>query len=414
MNARAKHVVLGVLAVAAAALAAWWSYRYSEARAHFRAAQSAMQKDDLEAARHEIAHCLPWWNDRFEVRILAAQAARRAGYLDEAEEHLSFCEKEFRGKPELRKERALLQIRQGDLEGFLETIAPQGIQDASLPSEVLETLARGFMATYLDNSAIQSVALLLQKDPQYGRGHLLAGELATKIKRTEEATEHFTRAVEHSPDNLLPRLRLAENLMEVGELREAAPHLALLRSRFPEDPVVAEAQVKWFVYRGQRDEAKRLLDEVLTKHARRYSALVERGRLEVRDGDAAKAAAYFEQAIAIQPFGFEARRGLVDAYEFLDRPQDLKKAQEEMVRVARELGEVSQLEMNVKPHDIAQTIELARRCALIGLLPRALGWHMRTLQLDPGHAPTHTALAEYFEAQGQPHLAARHRKQAHE
>ena len=79
--------------VAAAAGAVWWSYHYSEARRHWNQAQLALKDENPELAREHLAQCLRcWWNDRGDVRFLAAKAARRAGLLDEAEEHLSACE----------------------------------------------------------------------------------------------------------------------------------------------------------------------------------------------------------------------------------------------------------------------------------------------------------------------------------
>jgi tetratricopeptide (TPR) repeat protein len=404
--------LLEAMIVIASAVETWWSYHYCMARQHWRQAEAAVESQDAETARQHMAECLRWWSGRFDVRLLAAKIARHTGQLEEAEEHLTYCEGvSGRGSQEedVLRERALLQVQQGDLPGYLESLAPHGIDDRTLPADVLEALAMGYQKTFDGTGALYCLQRLLELDPNHVRGRVLAGEIYMQTRLYEEAEEQFARAVDQLPHALAPRRNLAECLLELGKVRQAAAHLELLRHGFPDDAGVLYAHAKVLVYRAQIDEAKLVLDQLLARQPRHELALVERGQLEFRHGDPNKALAWLEVAAAVDSSNVEAWEGLGNCYESLAQPEQANKCHEEATRLLRELGEVTRMEMQFmrgNPRSRA-LLELAVRCERLGLPTRAAGCLLRGVQMDPQHRPTRLALAEFYGRNGQPHLAAR-------
>jgi tetratricopeptide (TPR) repeat protein len=410
----ARWVLAGAI-VAAAGVVVAWSYHYSEARRHWQQARIALDQHDPEAARKHLAHCLRRWDADFDVRFAAAQAARLARQLDEAEEHLTVCERpgsDGHLDESVLRERALLQVQQGDFSGYLEKVAPRGSDDPTLSADVLEALAHGYAATFYDNGALACLRRLLEHDPKHGRALLLAGEIQMRATQYEEAAAYLEQAVRCSPHAQLPRRRLAECLLELGKLREAATHLDFVRDRNPDDADILYIQARLLVYTGQLEEAKKGLERILAADPNHAQALLERGQVEYRHGDPRKALAWFELAATLQPGKREVWQGLVHCHEALAQPEQAAKFREAADWLLRELGDMTRLELQHVQQPTGGVdfpLEMARRCERVHLFAKAAAWRIKVLQIDPQHQATHQALADYYDGSGQLHLAKRHR-----
>ena len=406
--------MIGGLLIAGAAVLCVWSYFHSQASFHWQAAERALELQDAEAACDHLEHCLLWWNGRYDVRFQAARAARLAGRLDQAEEHLTYCERLAGSAPEERllRERSLLQVQQGDLAGHLERLAPQGPSDPTLSVEVLEALAHGFGESLYDVSALVCLDRLFGLEPAHVRGRLLAGEIYTRLTFHEQAEQQFEKAVAQAPRALGPRQHLAVALLDVGKVREAAVQIDVLLSLFPEHPEGLYARARQFVYRGRVEDAKADLDRVLTNYPGHVPALLERGRLEYRHGDPRKSLKWFGEATQIQPGSLEAWQGLAKAHDVLKNVAEAKKCWDTVEDLKRRLGEMSRLDVQInqlKSRGTAMPLALAEICEQVHLPAKAASWRWQALHAEPQNRAARLAQAQYFEAIGQPHRAARQR-----
>ena len=404
----------GVVAASVAAAAAWWSFQQAQARHHWHEAKLALELQDANRARAHLAQCLSWWHVRSDVRLLAAQAARLADQFDEAEEHLAFCEQLAAATPDetLRRERALLQVQQGDYRDHLDLLAPNGPTDPQLSADVLDVIAHGYASTFYTAQAVDCLRRLSQFDPEHVRGNLLAGKIYATMRFYGQAIGFFEKAVQRFPDALAPRLELAKCLLELGEVRQAAAHLDALHQRFPDETEVLFAQALIYVYRAQANEAKRVLQQILNSQPDHVDALVELGRLEFRHGDPKDALGWLHKAIAVNPDKIEAWDAQARCHEALSQAEEAERCRQELSRLNRELGEATRLALMAtqeKPDDLNLRFETANRFERLHDPVKAVQWRFCTLQLDPAHQPTHRALAQFFERNGQPHRAARHR-----
>jgi tetratricopeptide (TPR) repeat protein len=404
---------VALIAVLVAAVVAWWSYHLARTRAHWQQALVTLEQQDFPRSHACLAPCVAWWRDDLEVRLRAASAARLAQQYDEAEALLAFCEQRAdTTRDAVRRERALLQVEQGDFQGHLEFLAPRGPRDPKLSAETLDALAHGLAHTFFTSTALECLGRLLDQDPDHVRGNLLAGDIHTQMKYPEQAVPHFERAVQRLPHVVAPRLRLAECLLMLGQTQQAAGHLRFLRDNCPDEPAVGMARARLHVYRAELEEAKRLLDEVLARHADDVDALVERGTVEFHHGDPQRALSWLERAVAINPDRLEAWSMLANCHEALGRTEPKQRCQDQVARINREVGEALRRSLTViqeRPTNLELRADVADCWERLHEPDKAIGWRFCVLQVDAGHRPTHMALARLLQAQGQPHRAARHR-----
>jgi tetratricopeptide (TPR) repeat protein len=76
------------------------------------------------------------------------------------------------------------------------------------------------------------------------------------------------------------------------------------------------------------------------------------------------------------------------------------------------LGELQSRRLAEQPLDPALHVEMAALLMRTGQTELALRWLQTALGLDPHYPPAHLALAEYYQKEGRPDLAAEHKKQA--
>src|SRR5262245_26068720 len=105
-----------LLSLLAMVLAGGWRVaRELRASWHWRAAQTALERDDFEAARGHLAACLKAWPGSAETHFLAARTARREGNLKEARRELGEAAGRGWAPEALDLERALLRVQSGEL-----------------------------------------------------------------------------------------------------------------------------------------------------------------------------------------------------------------------------------------------------------------------------------------------------------
>ncbi len=412
MNRRiAVHWTIGAGAVALAALAAWWSLHHARYRYHELEARRALAAEHADLAGIHLAYCLAC-GEQAEVRFLAAQAARLSGDYEEAEAQLARCEANAElPAADVRRERALLQIQQGDFHGNIEYLQSETL-GREPPPDVLEAMVRGLEATLFFDQAVDCLQRLFVRETDHPAAHVLAGDILLRKRYAEPALHEFQTAVEQLPNAYRPRLRLAECLLEQGRTREAAAHLEALHERYADRPELMLAEARVAVYRAEPGAARGILHRLLAAHADHVDALVTLGQLEFRQGDPRDALPWLQRAIALHPDKPEAWETLARCHAALGESDAAKRSLAEFDRCSRELGEVTRRIVRVmqeRPDDVLLRIDLAERYERLHEPAKAIQWRFCVLHLDPQHAPSHRALARLFAQTGQPHRAARHR-----
>ena len=402
------HLVLLLLLGASA----WWGIRYWLLARHWQAAQAALDDNDAQRAYEELRPCLAAWFERSDVLLVGARAARLAGRLDDAEAHLAACERLASTNHDVRFERLLLQLRQGDLLSNTETVRRLLASSDARQTVLLLAIAEGLLEIRQMEQAAPYLAKAERDAPNSGAVWMLNAELNMRLNNALGARPFLDKAVAQSPRALLPRLRLAQCLLQLGEAREAAGHLDLL-----ERDGFCNAEVLWAlarcrIYRGELGTARDVLDRMLLAFPRHVDALIERSRLEFRTGNAVSARSWLRRALEINPDAVLAWQVRAACHAAAQEEDQARTCRVEVKRLEFEFGRAQIRVERIAASATLRADELADtgECWLrLHNYDEAQRYLVLALQVEPRHPAAHRNLAKLFEETEQPHRAARHR-----
>jgi tetratricopeptide (TPR) repeat protein len=313
-----------------------------------------------------------------------------------------------------RLEWLLLGVQQGDLGGqdsHLESLVHAN--DPATPL-ILEALAKGFMNVARWNRMISCLDMLLKRQPGNVPALILRGKGWEGLHNSERALEDYERAVDLDPESREGRLRLADTLQRLGQVRVALAHYELLRQRQAGDPAVLLGLARCRFDSHDLDQAEELLNILLAAKPDHVAALVEQGRLALCRGQAADAEEKLSRAAALAPWHREAHRLLLSCLQTQDKGRQAEKCQvrvRELQASDSLLGRLS-LRYRNSPRDASVRFELAKWAMQNGREQDGLRWLFATLIVDPQHGQAHQVLADYFEHNGQTRRSAEHRRRA--
>ena len=404
-----KRWALVLVFLAGLSGAGYWGGRQLWAAHHLDAARKALARWRFDKARDHLSCCLRVWPQDKDLRLLAAQVARRARQLEEAKHHLDECRR-LKGDPrEIALEAALLRAQSGEVagvEGELYQFVKSG--HAATPL-ILEALALGYLQIYDLSSALACLNLLLKREPENSHALLWRGHVQSGMSRFDKALADYQRAVEIDPDNDEARLPLAENLCEkAGKPEEALPHFERLWRDQPDNARVARGLAYCYQALGKFDKAGETLDAFLAEHEGDAETLTARGEVSLQAGQLAAAEEWLERAVAGNS---HSRRALFSLHQTLVKRGKEEKARHCHARLRQVEADLKELEKAVEAVGKNQRDPFPRYragviCLRNGEEQEALRWLYGALQLDPAHRPTRVALAGYFRQKGDEEKAA--------
>jgi tetratricopeptide (TPR) repeat protein len=381
---------------------------------HFRAAQRALDLRDFGLARLHLRPCLEVWPMGVRTRFLAARAAWRSGLYDVAHEHLAVCQRLPWAPEALQRERDLIRLKRGDVTVEQSLWARV---DANDPEKqlILEILIQQYVSSYRLTRALDALNLFLQCQHDDVQALLGRGWVWEQLFDFARAVADYRRAVEIDSGNDAARLRLAETLLVSGPASAALDHFARLRQSQPGTPAVMLGLARCWRQLGQCNEARQLLDELLTglpsKRADEDAAILsERGRIALDEAKPAEAEGYLRRAVAVAPYDRQANYNLYQCLQQQGQTDEagqyrlaLKRIDADLKRIDLVLKEVLKAPYNPSLRSEAGVIFLRN-----GETQKGLRWLNMALEQDPWHRPAHEALANYYQRTGRPDLAARH------
>jgi tetratricopeptide (TPR) repeat protein len=397
-----------------AALGAYVGGREVWAEYHYQRAQQALTRHDLDQARVHLDQCLRVRRDSPDVQFLAARTARRAGAFDDAERHLR-AYRLLGGVPEaVELEQALLCVQRGDVgrfDNYLMSCVDRGHPDAVL---ILEALVKGYNSTFRLSQAYYCLQRWLEREPDNVQALLWRGETAERLRRNSSQTlEDYRRAVELEPDNDEARLKLAQLLASKNQVSEAVGHFERLRLRQPDNVAVLLGLARCRRDLGQSAEALELAERVLAAEPGHAAALYLRGRIALEAGRLGEAEDWLRRALAASPHDREVNYTLYQCLEQQGKEAEARECLARLQKIEADLDRLAELTKQIPtdPRNADLRCEAGRIFLKNGQEEEGLRWLESALHEDPGHRPTHAALAEYYETHGRPDLAALHRRQ---
>lgn len=337
-----------------------------------------------------------------EAHLLAAQASRRAGDAEVAEQHLADCDRLQGETPESSLERVLLQAERGELgekESWLQSRLEKGDADRIL---LLEGLAREYVVTVRHEEALDVIASLLRARPDHHRALVWRAQILGGQHRWNDALEEARRAVEFQPDSREARLISAEANEKVGQTEMAVREYGWLYERGTRSPAVVLGLGRCWQDLANFAEARKVLDAFVADQPAHADVLVERGRLALREGESSSAESYFRRAVGADASNLEANRFLLHCLEVNGSSPESARLEGQLRQLEIRDGRIDQLFSAVR----AAPTETEPRYRLgLFLIQNGRGEEGRyflegVLRHDPAHEPARAALAEYSKHPG--------------
>ena len=405
--------VLTLLAVIGTSF--WLTGRRLWAQYHLGAARDAVAHyHSLDAISH-LEVCLGQWPDHPESLLLAARTARRLKAFPDAERYLDRYLRACGEDDELNLERILLRAEEGEVDAVVNFCRALVAKEHPASSLVLEALAAGLARAYRMGEADELLDFWLEREPDNPLALLYRGQLLELKQRPSDAVDSYRRAVDVDPEFDEVRQRLAAALIDLQQAGEAQPHLEHLRRRRPHNPAILFELARCRAQLGESAEAQALLDEALAALPGYVPALEERALLAMRtrQDDAER---WLREATQAAPGSYQVHYQLYLCLQQQGKTEAARAVHtraKEIEADQRRFSDIIRDGMQRSPHDAGLHYELGMIQMRMGAPKEGLRWLESALREDPRHAPTHRALALYYQKAGQAGRAARHREQAH-
>lgn len=381
---------------------------------HYREGQKALERRDFAGAQQHFTQCLKVWPRSTAVTLLAARAARKAGDFEETERLLQRCS-ELGGEDEpIILEKLLLHVQRGRLanvEPMLVGRLRQGHPESVL---ILEVLTVAYLQTYQLASAQECLRRWLELEPDRLEAWQLRARTYHLLHNNGEALVSYRRILELDPDNDEARLEMAGQLAQGNNVEEGLAQFEYLRKKLGDTPAVLKGLACCRLLLHQPEEARQLLETVLAENPRDWRALAERGRLAQQFESMDQAEKWFRQAAAVAPYEKDVLYSLYQCLEQRGKTQEAQEVQAKLQRIETDLARIADLSRTIArtPHDPDPRCEAGLILLRNGQEDEGLRWLASALEENPHHAPTHRALAAYYERKGNSQRAEEHRQLA--
>lgn len=406
---RAAVVVLGVLAggagVAVGGALVWFHH-------HLRAATREVELGHNAAATRHLRLCQWVRPEQRDVLVLAARVARRSGGWAESEVLLDRYSERHGDDETLVLERLLLRAARGDLDSSQSQLAERIRRGGPEAALAREAVAVGLQYRFRWAEVNQLLSDWLAASPDNTTALLLRGKLQEARQQSSEALLSFRRVLELDPQHDEARMRLTSMLISMRQGEEALSHAGYLRHRLPKHPEVRMQWVRALGLQGRTAEARVALDACLRDHPNNPTALAERGRYAVSDGDDAAAESYYEKAAKADPGNFPTRHQFSLALARNGKKTEADKEQAVLRMLEADAERINQLisgPLQTRPNDPAIHHEIGLMAMRSGQPGEALRWFLSAVEVGPDHLPSHQTLAAYYHDAGNPVMASRHR-----
>jgi predicted Zn-dependent protease len=377
------------------------------------AAQEAERTHRFEDAERYLETCRRLHVTDADTQRLAARVARRRDDLDEAERRLDTLDKAHGITPEGALERALLKVQrfeasESDRRHLNELVQKNHPDSAG----ILEVLAKVALKQYRFPDALYSLDQLIEKDPGHVPAFVLRGRLWDAQRKYDEARQDFEKAVELQPDNATARLYLADTLVKLGETRTAVAHYEYLRARPPVSPSVIVGLARCRHDLHELEEARALLEGLLSTEPENNAAVAEWGQVMVRSGRPAEAETRLRAAVRRAPHDRLPRLALYLCLDAQGKTEEAAEAFAQLRQIdddnARLVVLWSRIAVN-DPEQLALRVESGVILLRLGRDEEAERWLLSALAHDSRYRPAHEVLAAHYARTGRAELASRHR-----
>jgi tetratricopeptide (TPR) repeat protein len=406
---RPKRIVLYAIVLLAAVIAAENGWAYYQ----LRSAKRAFRQEDYNQASDRLRSCRRIWSWRAEVYFWSARTARWQSDYSAAERYLHECRRLDYRLDELQLEWLLLRAMRGEIDELARGLAKTAEDNHPESVEILATMARVYIRSVRYNEAQACLALWLKIEPNSVRALEWRGWVYERQDHSDDALADYQKALDLAPGRVDTRERLANLLLGIAKPQEALREFEILYEADPSNREFRTGIGRCRFVLGQRDEARAILEQVLSEEPGNASALRALAKIEQTSGHYLEAEALARKLIQIDAFDLQAHFVLFSSLQAQgDRASEAEKESQVYERLNHNVKQLYLYSMEIErfrnyPEKLCEFGELLLS---LGLEDKGVYWLNEALKVNPGYIPAHQALAKYYEAHSEPDLAAEHRK----
>ncbi len=380
------------------------------------AAEKALAEYDFAEARRLLARCIRLQPRRADLRLLAAQTARRDGDVDRAEEQLDVYHELVGGpSPEETLERALILAQRGRVHEVVPYLTESLDVRHPQSEQILEALTMGCIQAYQLRRGQFWARELLARWPGNAIGRLLQAETVDSQGNRDKAIGQLQALVKDYPRYYRARLSLAAILFKSRRYREAVVEYATLHQQRPDELAPLLGLASSYDRLGAADEARPLMEQLEERFGDNSEALLECGRFALARRRPADAERLLRRAVELNPHDHEIHRELGVCLDQLGKKEESRRHLERYKQIEGDLIllEKTLAAMAKAPNDPGPRREAGKICLRNGQVSEGLRWLYGILDLNPKDKPTHEILAQFFASRGDTERADFHRDKAH-
>jgi tetratricopeptide (TPR) repeat protein len=243
---------------------------------------------------------------------------------------------------------------------------------------------------YRDQGKFREAAIqylnAVQLDPRFTEAHYQLGETCLKLKNDNCAAEHLSRTVDLDPDNYPAQVDLANLLIRYREVKEAQPHLDILRERQPNSPDTHEAWANFYAAQDDLAAALKEMQKGIAADPNRSESYLNMAMLQDRAKLPDQAEINFKKAAELGPRVMNAQIALGAFYMSRNR---MPEAEQQFKHA-----------IDVDPKDPAPRADYVRLLMAEGKKPEAEAFLKQTKSALPDNSEGYRMLGDFYFANG--------------
>jgi tetratricopeptide (TPR) repeat protein len=392
-------LAVGTLTVGGYVAHSIWAIVWMERQ--IQRATTAENLHDFPTARRLLNDCLAYDPTSGRVLFQAARVARREGDHTTARQLLDFAKQQDWPADAIQWEQQLSTAQTGhfpSVEPRLR-VAVEAAPDDPVADLIREVLVPGYIAQYQILEAYTLLHDWCQRSPEALQPRLWMYDVTNRMLLPQRALEVARQAVAIAPNSAEARLKCGEILIENHQPAESRVHFDWLIERNPYHPQARFGLGKCLRELGEEAQAASVLDSLLRDFPERASYLAERGIIEVHAGRPQTARDYLQRAIAADPSDPILLYNYALCLEQLGATDEAKIWRERHSRAEADLAELKTVTEKIAKDQ--KNPELRYRAGELmlrnGLEREGVRWIRSAMNLDPKHAASQKALADYFD-----------------
>jgi predicted Zn-dependent protease len=384
--------------------------------AKLRAAEHAIRNFRRDEAQVHLDKAFPirkYWDPN--AHFLTARLARMNGKFDLAVDSLQRCQKLEGATARIQLEWVLIRA----LQGGIDEVEPglwNCIQNDDPDSPfIFEVIAGMNMRALQFSRAATTLDRWVARDPNNAQAWEWRGWVLDKLHLADEAEVSFTRSLALDPNREQARYWLVELYLSRFKVAEAKPLVEQLLRDNPQKVAILSAAGQFRFISGDADGAKELFARALEIDPKDQDLMIRRAKLEMQTGNAAEAEKWLRRALALEEANSEVHYLLHQA--IAEQPNREKDAETQLAIAMKYRTQAERFSRLIRelvpayPQNANYASELGDILFDTKQDSKAIYWHLRALQANPNHIPSHTALAKYYERTGNTPEATKHRTQ---